>query len=196
MVSSVFFLELLQEVFVGEVDTFRALSEVCEAVVVLPFSVDVFITSLLKQICFILPKFVSALGLAIAAEDARTILLKVIVVESFSSHGLVVAFRDFIVVWPVLLHRLLGQKVVEIVVTKTRPNNLADFSGRIAKFFVTTQTEEGENHKEDIHFDWSHESHVEAPEVPSYALLELHLAAHLSEIVYEYLFSLHFKFLL
>ena len=61
---------------------------------------------------------VSFLLLSVALEEARSVLLDIVIEEALWGHGLVVTLRHRFVIGPLLFDGFSGQEIVEIFVSK------------------------------------------------------------------------------
>ena len=118
MIGPILFLEFLKELLVWHIDSLGSLCEVSKSIVLLSLSVDDLIASLLNQVRLISPELVRLLSLAIAFEEAWSVLLDIVIEEPLWCHSGVVTLWDFIIVWHVLQDGLSGQVSVEVLVSQ------------------------------------------------------------------------------
>ena len=161
VVLSVRFSELLQEVLISHVDALGTVCEIGEPVVALSLCVDDFIACLFDQVCLVPPQVIRFLELGIAPEEARPILLHVVVEESLSCHSSIVAFWHLIIIRHVQFILRFSKIIMQIFVAELLSYRIAQQRAFGCQLFVKASANEQANQKDKVEPEREQNRYVE-----------------------------------
>ncbi len=116
VVCSILLPEFFKKLPKRQVNSLRTFSKISKSIICLPLCVNYLISSLLNQVCFILPQVVRFLQSAIAPKNAWSIQLDIVVIKSFRCNCLVITLWDLVIIGHIPVPRCFCQELVHVFV--------------------------------------------------------------------------------